>query len=509
MTQNEENKPNYEVRLPTVAIVGRPNVGKSALFNAIIGRRLSIVHEQSGVTRDRLAAPVSWHGRNFLLIDTGGLGGFSSRTTDSWDKRIAVQVEAAVADADILLLVADAQEGVTGLDEEVTAKLRASGKPIMMVATKSDNQELDKETDAFMKLGFKKVFAVSALHRRGIGNLLDNLLGNIAAPEDSEIPEKSEPFKIAVVGRPNVGKSSLVNCLLGEERVMVSDIPGTTRDSIDIDVAIRCGEEIIPAQLIDTAGLRRRSKVDTAVEVFSAMRVTEAIRRSDLVIFMAEASPTGLTAQDRKISSIIQKSRKACIVAANKYDTCSDTARAALVDELRYTLPGMEYAPVEFISALKKTNIRGLLDRIGEVRAQLLVKVPTAVLNRVVNDAFERNAPPSSSTSTLRFFYATMTGNNPPRFLLFINRKELCTDNYLAYLRNYLRNAFDFTGLPIDIELRPRPKSIASFHTVRSKPKSARAERATRKPVNRTSKTKTASRSKPKGKENTRRSRGK
>ncbi|MDD2403757.1 MAG: ribosome biogenesis GTPase Der [Victivallaceae bacterium] len=489
MTENKSEKPKFEVRLPTVAIVGRPNVGKSALFNAIIGRRLSIVHEQSGVTRDRLAAPVSWHGRNFLLIDTGGLGGFSTRKADAWDKRIAVQVEAAVEDADILLLTANVQEGVTGLDEEVTAKLRASGKPIIMVATKSDNHDFDKQADEFLRLGFSKVYAVSALHRRGLANLLDKLLENIAAPEDKEMPEHPEPFKISVVGRPNVGKSSLVNCLLGQDRVMVSEVAGTTRDSIDIDVEIRCGEELIPAQLIDTAGLRRRSKVDTALEVFSAMRVTDAIKRSDLVIFVVEASQTGLTAQDRKISSIIQKSRKACIIAANKYDQCLAVSKTTLSDELRYTLPGMEYAPVDFISALDKTNIRNLLDHIGEVRSQLLVKIPTAVLNRVVNDAFERNSPPVSGISALRFYYATMIGNNPPHFLLFVNRKELCTDNYMAYLRNYLRNAFDFTGLPIDIELRPRPKSIESFHTVRKKPTYARAERAARKTPIRTPKT--------------------
>lgn len=478
----------YEVKLPTVVIVGRPNVGKSALFNAIIGRRLSIVHEQSGVTRDRLAAPVSWRGRNFLLIDTGGLGNFSQKRSDMWDKAIAAQVEAAVEDADLLLLVANVQEGIVPLDEEVTARLRASGKPILMVPTKADNNTLDHAAEEFTRLGFDKVYPVSALHRRGIGNMLDSILRHIAAPEAGELPEKPEPFKIAVIGRPNVGKSSLVNALLGEERVMVSEVPGTTRDSVDIELTMRYRDETVPVQLIDTAGLRRRSKVDTAVEVFSAMRAADAIKRADLVIFVVEASPGGLTAQDRKISSMIQESRKACIIAANKYDICSDTAGKQLLDELRYTLPGMDYAPVDFISALKGRNIRNLIDRIAEVRAQAEMKIPTAVLNRVVNDAFERNSPPAAGPTAFRFYYATMAGNNPPRFVLFVNRKELCTDNYLAYLRNYLRQAFDLTGLPIVIELRPRPKTVESFRTVR-KPTYARAARAARKTPIRTPKT--------------------
>ncbi len=478
----------FETKLPTVVIVGRPNVGKSALFNAIIGRRLSIVHEQSGVTRDRLAAPVSWRGRHFLLIDTGGLGNFSHKRSDMWDKAIANQVEAAVADADLLLLVTNTQEGIVPLDEEVTAKLRDSGKPIMMVPTKADNVGFDQAAEELTRLGFDKVFPVSALHRRGIGNMLDKVLQRIAAPEVKELPEKPEPFKIAVIGRPNVGKSSLVNALLGEERVMVSEVAGTTRDSVDIELTMRYQDEMVPVQLIDTAGLRRRSKVDSAVEVFSAMRAADAIGRADMIIFVVEASPNGLTAQDRKISSLIQESRKACIIAANKYDICSETAQKELIDELRYTLPGMDYAPVDFISALEGRNIRNLIDRIAEVRAQAEVKIPTAVLNRVVNDAFERNSPPSGALTTLRFYYATMAGNNPPRFVLFINRKELCTDNYLAYLRNYLREAFDFTGLPIVIEMRPRPKKIESFHTVK-KPTYDRAARAARKTPIRTPKT--------------------
>ncbi len=478
----------YEEKLPTVVIVGRPNVGKSALFNAVIGRRLSIVHEQSGVTRDRLAAPVSWRGRHFLLIDTGGLGNFSLKRSDMWDKAISRQVEAAIADADLLLLVTNVQEGIVPLDEEVTARLRASGKPILMVPTKADNVGYDRTAEEFTNLGFDNVFPVSALHRRGIGNMLDQVLKNIAAPQEKEMPEKPEPFKIAVVGRPNVGKSSLVNALLGEERVMVSEVAGTTRDSIDIEFTMRYQDEMVPVQLIDTAGLRRRSKVDSAVEVFSAMRAGDAIKRADLVVFVVEASPNGLTAQDRKISSMIQESRRACIIAANKYDICSDTAKDQLIDELRYTLPGMDYAPVDFVSALEGQNIRNLIDRIAEVRAQAEVKIPTAVLNRVVNDAFERNSPPASGTTAFRFYYATMSGNNPPRFVLFVNRKELCTDNYMAYLRNYLRQSFDFTGLPIVIELRPRPKKVESFRTVK-KPTYARAERAARKTPIRTPKT--------------------
>lgn len=451
--------------IPTIAIVGRPNVGKSSLFNAIIKRRLAIVHEASGVTRDRIVSPAIRQGKHFQVIDTGGLGTFAGeeRKIDMWDRNIRAQVEIAIEGADVLILVVNVQQGVVPLDEEVAARLRECGKKVIVAVNKVDDGSHQKMVPEFSRLGYEDMFPVSCLHRQGIDELLEEALEDFEVYDN--IPEHPQALKIAAVGRPNVGKSSLVNRLLGEERVMVSEIAGTTRDSVDVDFELKIGSEKLPATLIDTAGLRKRGKVSDAIEMFSVMRAQSAIERANIVLFLIEAKPEGVTAQDKKIAGMIHDSGKACIIVANKWDICENKDPKAVLDELRYSLPGMAYAPVVFASALDGKNMDRLLDMIGDVIEQLEIHVPTSMINRVVEDAVLRNSPPVVGTSPLKIYYTTMVGSTPPTFLLFVNNPKFCARNYLSYLNNYFRDAFGFLGLPIIIRLRERPKSVESIRT--------------------------------------------
>ncbi len=485
-------------KLPVAAIVGRPNVGKSSLFNAIIGSRLSIVHEMPGVTRDRVIAPASHRGRDFELVDTGGLGMRfgETRNLDMWDERIAGQVESALQDADVLIFVTNVQAGLLPLDEEVAQKLRACNLPVIVVANKADNPELAKSALEMTVMGFGDASPVSCLHRAGIGDLLDRVVAALPAPAsvektedesdgveaDGEKEADNAPVKIAVIGRPNVGKSSLVNALLGEERVMVSEIAGTTRDAIDSDFQIKYRDGIRPAVLIDTAGLRKKGKVHDAVEMFSVMRAQSAISRADLIVFVTEASIDGVTAQDRRIAGMIEDSGKACVIAVNKIDLCPDQPAKELVKQIRFSLPNMNYAPLVTLSASKRRNLGQLLDQIAQVMEQLKVRIPTSVVNQVLADAFERTTPPVVGNAPLKFYYASQVGTAPPRFLLFVNDKKYCADHYIGYLVNAVRQAFDFTGLPIVLELRSRPKKVASVHTPARTPGGKRPAKPGRKP---------------------------
>ena len=461
----KEQQPENTVCLPTIAIVGRPNVGKSSLFNSILKRRHAIVHFDSGVTRDRVSSTGVFEGRRFRLVDTGGLGmgKGEKRGVDFWDRSIEKQVELAIEDADVIFFVVDVTCGLTGLDEEAAARLRSTGKPVILVINKVDGDAATPHLHEFDRLGFQRTFEVSSLHRRGIPALMSEALRDF----DVSAPEHSLPrLKIAVLGRPNVGKSSLVNKLLGEERVIVSDVAGTTRDSIDVEFTLNSAEEQIPALLVDTAGLRKRSKVDGAVERYSTMRAEETLRNSDIILFVIESSPTGATSQDKTIARMIVDSGKPVIIVSNKWDECTGRKAQEVLAEIRYTLPHLTFAPVVFTCAKTGYNFQELYRVIAELRARMTVRLSTAMVNRVVADAFAKTAPQRVGVKAFKVYYGTMTANPPPTFQLFVNDPKLCPDNYKAYLEKYITKAFELTGLPVRLIFKERERRELVFPKV-------------------------------------------
>ncbi len=448
-----------EASLPTVAIVGRPNVGKSSLFNVILGRRLAIVHEQCGVTRDRIISPTVHRGRHFLLVDTGGLGLFGDdRQVGLFDGLIRTQVEQLIGEADCLVWLVDARDGIVPLDREIAALLRQAGRPLILVANKADNAKLaDAAMAEFATLGAGPALPVSCTHQAGFGDLLDQILANL--PDDGIVPTSFDSgFKLAVVGRPNVGKSSLVNKLLGENRVIVSDLPGTTRDAIDVPITIVNGDERVPMTLIDTAGLRPRRRADSAVELFATMRSESAIKRCDVAVLVLDATEPG-TAQDRRIARLIADQHKPCVIAANKWDLAGGTRKLKdLREELSLTLKFMDYAPVVGVSALSGYSLSQIVGQVLSIREQLGIRVPTAMVNQFLADVCGRTPPPAGPGGKhLKILYGTMAGNAPPHFVLFVNDRRLCPPNYLGFLENKLREAFfSAGGMPIRLDLRSR-----------------------------------------------------
>ncbi len=446
---------------PVIAIIGRPNVGKSALFNSILRRRVSIVHEQSGVTRDRVAAPAEHFGRHFLLVDTGGLGvHHRENTTDIFDGMIREQVAEVVKDASVLIWVVNVQEGITVQDEEVADFIRKTGKPFIIAANKGDNSALRSEAvPTFARLGCKEIFPISCMHGVGITDLIESALAKVPRDEN-EISEKAAParIKVAVVGRPNVGKSSLVNRMLGEDRVMVSDIPGTTRDAIDVPVDLDYNGETLPVTIIDTAGMRRKKQVDTVVEFFSLSRSESAIKRADMIIFVIDATDP-CTSQERRIGHLIVEAQKPCLLLANKWDLARKEGKTEqeMLEQIRHDMPFMKHAPLLLISVLKGFHFNEIAGRIMHVREQMRVTVPTAVLNQFLQDILARNPPPSTGNKRFKILYGIQRGCPPPKFLFFVNKKDLCPANYLQYLENQLRDAFyPEAGLPIILMLRER-----------------------------------------------------
>lgn len=446
-------------KLPTVAIVGRPNIGKSSLFNIMVGRRIAIVHQESGVTRDRIAAPASYKGHHFQVVDTGGLGTFKGekKRQDLWDINIRKQVETAIESADLILCMTDITDGLTPLDKDIINSLRKSGKKSILIPNKADTREKETAITEFDSAGIKEIFAISCLHRRGIGELLDAVLTKI---DSSTTPkeEETQPLRIAVAGRPNVGKSSIINRFLGEERVMVSDVAGTTRDAVDISLEIEHQSEKIPAIMVDTAGLRKRGRANTAVEVFSIMRAEAAVTRSDIILLVIEANEHGVTAQDKKIAKMIEASGKGCIIIANKWDLCNNLTEKRAEEELRHSLRFLCYAPIVFSSALNGYNFTNIINKIVEVKERMDLRIPTPLLNRIITDACRKTPAPIIGKRAFKVYYATMVDTAPPSFILFVNNPKLCRQNYLQYLNNVLRNSLDFTGWPIEINLKKRYK---------------------------------------------------
>jgi GTPase len=495
-----------------IAIVGRPNVGKSALFNRVVGRRIAIVHDQPGVTRDRVSAEAEWRGRPFTMVDTGGIGLLRREKADDVIVRAALaQVELAIDAANVIILVVNVQEGLVPLDKEAAARLRASGKPVLIAVNKVDTGLVEGNAVEFAALGFDKIFPVSAIHNEGIEPLINAAVALLPSvpeipqetgptdgqPSEGETPRRpARPLKLAIVGRPNVGKSTIVNSLTRSERVVVSPIPGTTRDSVDVPFEIETEGVRQAYVLIDTAGMRKTRRVDDSVEFFSVKRSEESIARCDIAVLVLDAE-SGIVEQDKKIADKIVSERKACIVVVNKWDLMNDAVRKAREEEidrrnrkenqrgpkLMTTLSEfgewvqehlffLDYAPVIFTSAHSGFNLDRLLEAVKYVAAQLRQKIPTAILNRTLQDAIERRQPISASGHRLKFFYATQVREAPPTFLLFVNRDELFSEQYRKYLTGQMRTAFGYEGCPIILVPKPRPKTIEPVRKYRPRKRS-------------------------------------
>ena len=512
-----------------IAIVGRPNVGKSALFNRIVGRRIAIVHDQPGVTRDRISAEAEWRGHPFTLVDTGGIGLLRREKADDVIVKAALeQVQIAIEAAHVIILVVNVQEGVVPLDREAAARLRHSGKPVLVAVNKVDTSKAEAAALEFAELGFDKMLPVSAIHGEGIQPLMDAATallppipiapaaGGTDQPEpevvdddDSEVegpvPGKPRPrpptgpLKLAIVGRPNVGKSSIINALTESDRVVVSPIPGTTRDAVDVPFEVVTDGVRQSYVLIDTAGLRKARRVNDSVEFFSVKRAEESIDRCDIAILVLDAE-SGITEQDKKVADRIVEARKACIVVVNKWDLVDESIRQARKDEIerRRTKASkhapnvmttlsefgewvqkhlffLDYAPVIFTSAKSGFHLDRLLEAVRYVAAQLQQIIPTAILNRTLQDAVERRQPVSDLGHRLKFFYATQVRLSPPTFLLFVNRDEILSPQYKKYLAEQMRIAFGYEGCPIILVPKPRPKTIEPVRKFR--PSQGKSER--------------------------------
>ena len=434
---------------PLVAIVGRPNVGKSMLFNKLTGKRLSIVEDTPGVTRDRLYAEAEWRGRTFDLVDTGGIEPGTDNQILSFMRE---QAEIAIAAATVIVFVCDIRTGMTAADQEVAGMLQRSRKPVVLAVNKMDSiGHTDPDIYEFYNLGLGDPYPVSAVHGHGTDDLLDACF-NFFPPEETE-EDEDEVVKVAIIGKPNVGKSSLVNRILGQERVIVSDIAGTTRDAVDSYFENEQGKYLI----IDTAGMRKKSKVDDRVEKFSVLRATMAIERSDVCLIMIDAQE-GVTEQDTKVAGLAHEAGKACVIVVNKWDAIEKDGKTMqrMEEDVRRDLSYTTYAPVLFISALTGQRVERLFDLIDNVVNQAAMRIPTGILNQVLADAQARVQPPTDKGRRLKIYYMTQIGVKPPHFVIFCNDARLFHFSYQRYLENQIRGTFGLTGTPVRITIRQK-----------------------------------------------------
>jgi GTP-binding protein len=466
--------------LPNVAIVGRPNVGKSALFNRLAGRRLAIVHDQPGITRDRMSAICRRGTRPFTLWDTGGIFGVGERELGAQIRRAA---EEALRESDLLLFVVDATEGLSPIDKELAGMLRKSQKPVVLVINKIDTEKHESLAMDFDSLGFEAGVAISAEHDRGISDLIDLIEQRLPVSAiDASTRKIESQIAIAVVGRPNVGKSSLINSIVRSERAIVSELPGTTRDAVDI-VYERDGQRFV---FIDTAGIRRRGKQSTSVEVFSVMRSERTIRRADLCVLIVDLT-MGVTAQDKRIGGLIQKARKPAMIILNKWDQVKPRhgeKRVAqqVIEETRARIFFLDYAPLLIISALTGENVDNIFASIEKIERAARQRIGTGVLNRLLRHALEANPPPMVKGRRIKLLYATQTTSSlpaaedapkknaviadarnalsSPEFVLFVNHPSLLNETYRRYLESRIRKAEPYTGLPITFALRARAREV-------------------------------------------------
>jgi len=454
------------MKKPLVALVGRPNVGKSTLFNRLAGERLAIVDETPGTTRDRLMADSEWNGRGFHIVDTGGIdpSAVSSRGeplsvgSAEYIEQIRGQAELAIREADVVLFLVDASSGVTPADREVAQILRRNQRvesgqpfpPVLLVVNKADNQTFRDGAAEFYELGMGEPHPVSAVHGTGTGDLLDLLVDSF--PQEEKEAE-DESVKIAIVGKPNVGKSSLLNRLVGEERAIVSSIPGTTRDAVDTKITYE-GLEIT---LIDTAGIRRRGKIEPGVEKYSVLRSLRAIERADVVLLMIDAT-SGLSAQDAHIAGFILEEQKSTVVLVNKWDAVEKDSETMqlYIRHIREELNFIDYVPVLFISAKTGQRVDQVLPLALKVQEERLARLTTAQLNRILQNAQDKHAATSRSGKSLRLFYGTQVRSDPPTFMIYVNDPKLAHFSYIRYLENSIRKEYPFTGTPIRLVLKAR-----------------------------------------------------
>jgi GTPase len=452
------------VRKPLVALVGRPNVGKSTLFNRLVGERMAVTHEIPGTTRDRIHSESDWNGVTFRVVDTGGIEVYEpkgSRNTSplaegsaDFVSQIKEQALIAVHEADIIVLVTDIVHGITAADEEIAEILRRAHKPIFVAANKADDLKRNNDAFEFYSLGLGEVYAISAYHGLGVGDLLDAVVQALKdAPIDEDTDEEDEHLKIAIVGRPNVGKSSLLNHLLGEERAIVSPIAGTTRDAIDTQILWH--EQ--PVTLIDTAGIRRRGRIEPGIEKYSVVRTMNAIERADVALLMIDAID-GITEQDQHIAGYVLDANKGVVIIVNKWDAVEKDNETwnRFIDNVRDKFNFLAYAPVIFISALTGQRIHEVLDTAHRVWEARFHRVNTGDLNRIVRAAYQKHPPQTNGTKRLKIYYASQVAVNPPVFLFHVNDKRLIHFTYKRYLENQIRDEFAFEGTPIRLSFRPR-----------------------------------------------------
>lgn len=436
---------------PVVAIVGRPNVGKSTLFNKLIGERLSIVDDTPGVTRDRIYGDCEWLGRKMLLVDTGGIEPYSDDIILTQMRR---QAELAVETADVIVLVTDIRDGVVATDMEVASMMQKSGKPIVLAVNKCDSVgEIPADFYEFYNLGLGDPIAISSVHGRGTGDLLDAVLSYLPKEEGEE--EDDSKITVAVIGKPNVGKSSLINAICGEERTIVSNVAGTTRDATDTLVSNEYGDFLF----IDTAGIRRKSKVDNAIEKYSVIRARMAVERANVCVIMIDALE-GFTEQDSKIAGMAHDMGKACIICVNKWDAYEKTDKSMqeYTTKLQHDFSFMSYAPFLFISAKTGQRLNKLFPLIVKVDNQNAMRISTGKLNEVLADATARVQPPTDRGRRLKIFYMTQASTRPPTFVCFVNRKDLFHYSYQRYIENQIRAVFGLEGTPVRLIIRERER---------------------------------------------------
>ena len=434
---------------PIVAIVGRPNVGKSTLFNRIIKKRVAIVEDKPGITRDRLYFDAEWNGKEFTLVDTGGL---EFKSLSEFGEDVKLQAKAAIDEADVILFMVDAKEGLSPTDRDIAQTLRKTKKPVLLAANKIDggkHYQLDKTSYYdFYELAFGEPIPLSAAESINIGDLLDRVVELL--PQKTDEPD-IDAVRVAVIGRPNVGKSTLINAVLGEERVIVSDVPGTTRDAVDVLVNYKDKSYLF----IDTAGMRKKKKISELTERYSVIRALRAIERSEISLLMIDATE-GVTEQDKKIAGYVEEKGKAIILVVNKWDLIEkdDKTMLKFTEHVREELNFIQYAPVVFISALTKKRLHRVMELIDFMAEQYYMRISTSSLNKTIIDAMRQNPPPSYKGRQLKIRYATQSSVAPPVFTLFVNDTELLHFSYKRYLENYLRSTYGFEGAPIRFKLK-------------------------------------------------------